>query len=218
MFNQILKIKIINDKYPIYKCFCRYRTSSEEGIKYLPFRVLPEMDMIEPFKKRIVGPRYRYRSLRVLSMTRLAENNDVSVKIDSCYNPDDTVEKDKPKATKIDKKKEEEKRIKTMKDYKFHTEIHLPHECLKTHSDFMNCVNSPEIDTPRPIQGKGDLKSPAMLVGQTPRFQKNVYRENWNQQYAASFHYSKLDNVGIAKGKTFREDRYDEKKRFSQHE
>lgn len=62
-----------------------------------------------------------------------------------------------------------------MRGYKCYADIQFSHEGLKTSSDFMNCVNSPEIDTLLPIQEKGDLKSPATIVGQPPLSPMQAY-------------------------------------------
>lgn len=118
--NQILEIKIIYEWYPFYEVFCSY------------FPINPERKYCE------TGCIH----LRVPSMTPLAV--DSSDEDYSCYNPDDTVEKQKPIA-KIDQKGKKERRIKTVRGYKCYADIQFSHEGLKTSSDFMNCVNSPEI-------------------------------------------------------------------------
>lgn len=58
----------------------------------------------------------------------------------------------------------------------------------------MNCVNSLEIDTPLPIQEKGDLKSPATIVEQPPLSPMQAYQGLWNSPYAANFPSLELDN------------------------
>lgn len=58
----------------------------------------------------------------------------------------------------------------------------------------MNCVNSPEIDTLLPIQKKGDLKSPATIVGQPPLSPMQAYQGLLNSQYAANLPSLELNN------------------------
>lgn len=182
--------------------FCSY---SLLGPKTIYSETSMHSKKLKLFKKN--RPYYRDRFYSIVpSMTPLA--GDGSAEADSCYNPDDTVEKEKPIA-KIDQKEKIERRIKTVRGYKFNTEIHFSHAGLKTRSDFMNCVNSPEIDTLLPIQEKGNLKSPATIVGQPPLSPMQAHQGLWNSQYAANFPFLELDNGG--KEKTFGKVKFDEK-------